>query len=178
MTEETKKEKESWWKKTSQKEKIAIGTAGFCCLGIILIVGIAGFLSPDSGENSSDYTSNSFTTTEPEPPVETESQYKASCKAISFKELNKNPDAHAGERVKLSGRVIQIMEGYGTDIRMDVNDNFGDTVYVTYDGTTTALEDSYITVYGEVYGRYTYESQAGWKITLPLIQAKYVEVGN
>ena len=179
MTEDVNKRKESWWKKTSQKEKIVIGTVGFCCLGIILIIGMAGLFSPDNGQKSidnTDNTNNTATTPEPAQPVESESQYKASCKTISFKELDKNPDAHAGERVKLSGRVIQIMEGYGTDIRMDVNDNFGDTVYVTYDGTTSALEDSYITVYGEVYGKYTYQSQAGWEITLPLIQAKYVEL--
>jgi len=179
MADDTQKqEKETWWSKQSSKEKVVIGVVSVCCLGIILIVGIGGLLSPDNGGNSSDYSNNSDTTPEPVEPVETESEYKASCKTISFKELNKNPDGHAGERVKLSGRVIQIMEGYGTDIRMDVNDNYGDTVYVTYDGTTTALEDSWITIYGEVYGSYTYESQAGWQITLPLIKAKYVEVGQ
>ena len=180
MTDDVEKsEKKNFWSKQDPKSKIAIGIAGACCVGIILIVLITGALSPDNGgANASDYSSSSNTEPTPPQPVENESEYKASCKTISFKELNKNPDGHAGERVKLSGRVIQIMEGYGTDIRMDVNDNYGDTVYVTYDNSTSALEDSWITVYGEIYGSYTYESQAGWKITLPMIQAKYVEVGR
>jgi hypothetical protein len=69
------------------------------------------------------------------------------------------------------------MENYGlTEIRMDVNNNYGDTIYVTYDETTSAVEEDTITVYGEVYGSYTYESQAGWQITLPKIEAKYINV--
>ncbi|MDI9624104.1 MAG: hypothetical protein QFX38_04395 [Methanothermobacter sp.] len=109
--------------------------------------------------------------------IESESEYKASCKSISFDELNKNPDKYAGQRIVYSVRVVQIMETDGTtEIRMDVNDVFGDTIYVVYNGTTSAVEDSIITVYGEVYGSYTYESIAGWQITLPRIDAKYIEV--
>lgn len=109
--------------------------------------------------------------------AESESQYKDSCKYISFKELEKNPDKYKYQRVKYSGKVIQIMESYGsTDIRMDVNDNFGDTIYVTYDGTTPAVEDNAITVYGEVIGSYTYISTANYKITLPEIRAKYIDM--
>jgi len=109
--------------------------------------------------------------------VESEDEYKASCKTTSFNELDKNPDKYAGQRVVYTGRVIQIMEDFGTtDIRMDVNDVFGDTIYVTFDGTTSAVEDSMITVYGEVYGSYTYESVAGYQITLPRITAKYIDV--
>ncbi|MGC9517930.1 MAG: hypothetical protein ACP5C3_09580 [Methanomicrobiales archaeon] len=171
-------EKKNWWSKQNSKSKIAIGIAGACCIGIILIVVFGGIFAPESVDTNYSHVNYSDPDPAPAEPEETESEYKASCKVISFKELNKNPDGHAGERVKVSGRVIQIMEGYGTDIRMDVNDNYGDTVYVTYDRTTSALEDSYITVYGEVYGSYTYESQAGWQITLPMIQAKYVEVGS
>lgn len=169
------------WDKQSSGAKAAIIIVGLCCIGVLLIIAMAGMFSPDKTGN--DYTSsNVSTTTEPEPtpaPEESESQYKASCKTMSFKELDKNPDGHAGERVKFTGRVVQIMESTGsTDIRMDVNDNFGDTVYVVYDGTTTAVEDSMITIYGEVVGSYTYESQAGWQITVPMIRAKYIEVGS
>ncbi len=169
-----------WWSKQSGKSKAVLGLAGFCCLGLLILVVAGGFMSPDASTTNSTSSddSSSSSTTSPQ-PVESESDYKASCKKISFKELNKNPESHAGERVKLSGRVIQIMESGGlTDIRMDVNDNFGDTVYVTYAGTTSALEDSMITIYGEVVGSYTYESQAGWEITLPEIDAKYVTVSK
>ncbi len=162
--------------KLSAGGKAVIGLVGLCCLGVILVVAIGGLFAPEA--ETSDYNSSSepvqTTSSEPE---ESESDYKASCESLSFKELNKNPEAYIGKRVKLSGTVVQIMESYGyTDIRMDVNDNFGDTVYVTYDGSTSALEDSSITIYGEVAGSYTYESQAGWMITLPQIDAMYITV--
>ena len=166
-----------WWGEQSNIVK-GLSVVGVCCLGLILILGISAMLSPDS--NTSNTTTSTPTTTTPTPtPVESESEYKASCKSISFDELNKNPNGHAGERVKLTGTVVQIMESYGsTDIRMDVNDNFGDTVYVTYDGTTSALDDDSITIWGEVYGSYTYESQANYQITLPRITAKYITVNT
>lgn len=111
--------------------------------------------------------------------ADTESQYKASCKVISYKVLEKNPDAHIGEKIKLKGKIVQIMESWGsTVIRMDVNSKFGDTVYITYNGTTPALEDDIITVYGEVYGRETYESQVGFQITLPGIRASYIDINK
>jgi hypothetical protein len=37
-------------------------------------------------------------------------------------------------------------------------------------------EDDMMTIYSEVTGSYTYESQAEWKITLPEISAKYITV--
>jgi hypothetical protein len=45
---------------------------------------------------------------------------------------------------------------------------------VLYDGTTNAVEDSTITIYGEIMGSYTYESVAGYQITVPQMNAKYI----
>ena len=36
-----------WWNKQSTKGKAVIGIVGICCLGLILIVGIGGLMSPD-----------------------------------------------------------------------------------------------------------------------------------
>lgn len=185
MSEDIPKTSESWWNRQSGGSKAVIGIVGFCCLGIIILVISAGLFAPDASTNnnsvSSDNSSDSVETDQNTTPVsaETETEYKASCKKISFKQLDKNPDAHTGERVKLSGQIVQIMENSGySEIRMDVNDNFGDTVYITYLGTTPAVEDDMITIYGEVTGSYTYESQAGWTVTLPEISAKYITVSS
>jgi hypothetical protein len=43
-------------------------------------------------------------------------------------------------------------------------------------GTTPAVENSIIVVYGTIQGSYTYESTANWNITVPSIEAKYVDV--
>ncbi len=98
-----------------------------------------------------------------------------------FANLEKNPDSFAGTRCKYTGKVVQAMESGGTtDIRMDITnmgyDIWTDTIYVTYAGTTPAVEDNIITVYGTVKGSHTYTSQANYEITLPLVEAKYIDV--
>lgn len=95
--------------------------------------------------------------------------------------LNKNPDSYKGQNYKTQGQVVQILEGDSeTDIRLNVTpDAYGywtDTIYVVSADKTPALEKSIINVYGEVRGKYTYTSQANYNITLPLIEAKYIEV--
>jgi len=109
-------------------------------------------------------------------------EYKAQCQPVEFRVLEKNPDALKGQKYYAMGQVAQIMEGsLQTDIRMNVTrDKWGywdDTIYVTYPGPVPdAFEDSIIEIWGEIQGSYTYTSTAGWKITLPLIKAKYIEV--
>lgn len=110
-----------------------------------------------------------------------EATYKAQCRPMEFRVLNKNPDAYKGQKYFAMGQVVQIMEGYGsTDIRLNVTrDQWGywdDTIYVTYSGSVPAYEDSIIKIWGEIQGSYTYTSTAGWNITLPLVKAKYIEV--
>jgi hypothetical protein len=50
-----------------------------------------------------------------------------------------------------------------------------DVVYVTYEGTTPFVEDDVVTVYGTVKGSNSYESQAGYNITLPHLVAEIIE---
>ncbi|MFF2501137.1 hypothetical protein [Peribacillus sp. NPDC058075] len=106
---------------------------------------------------------------------------KDSAKVIRYGELEKNPDAFTGEFVKFQGEILQIIEdGTQADIRLAVTKgsygyDFNDVVYVTYQGTTTFIEEDVITVYGTVQGGHTYESTAGHTITLPLIEADIVE---
>jgi hypothetical protein len=78
------------WNKQGKGVKIG-SIVGVCCLGLILIIGIGGLLSPENStatpQSSQSNVSSTPTTTST--PAETESQYKASCKSISFKELKK-----------------------------------------------------------------------------------------
>lgn len=138
---------------------------GVCCLGLILIVGVMGLILPDA---------------EPLSGTELE-KYKASAKEISFAELNKNPDKYKGEHVKFTGEVVQIMESSGkTTFRLAVTKNeygwsYSDIILVVYKAETPIVEKNIVTVYGDVYGSYTYESIIGAQITLPRINARYIE---
>ena len=106
---------------------------------------------------------------------------KANAQPIKYAQFKKNPDRHTGEYVKYEGQIIQIMEGDDlTQIRLAVTqDSFGwnsnDLIFVEYDGLTDFVEEDVVTIYGEVYGSYNYESQAGWDITLPAVLADTIE---
>lgn len=108
--------------------------------------------------------------------------YKASCPAgPPYAVLNKNPDAYKGQRCQYRGKVVQAMESGGTtDLRVDITSGsygiWSDTIYVTLAGTTPAVTDSIVAIYGTIAGSYTYTSTANYKITLPRIDAKYVDV--
>jgi len=178
MSDQESDGKMSWLNKQSTGTKAVMGIAGVCCLGIILLVVMGGLLGPDSNtttsSSSNDSSANVTQETTPAPaPAETEAQYKASCKKISYKQLEKNPDKYTGQRVKFTGTIFQIQEsGDFTSILLDVGGY--DNISVLYDGTTDAVEDSSITVYGEIMGSYTYESVAGYQITVPQMNAKYI----
>jgi hypothetical protein len=100
---------------------------------------------------------------------------------IRFALLDKNPDKHTGDRVKFEGQIVQIMEDESsTIIRLAVTkDSYGydmdDIMYITYDTTTPFVEDDIINVYGVIQGSETYESQAGYQITLPSMDAEIIE---
>ena len=106
---------------------------------------------------------------------------KANAQSIEYGQLKKNPDRYAGEYVKYTGEILQILEGNGiTNIRLSVSKssygyNSNDVIFIEYDGYTDFVDEDIITVYGEIYGSYSYESQAGYNITLPGLIAESFE---
>ncbi|PFR28437.1 hypothetical protein COK20_30855, partial [Bacillus cereus] len=84
---------------------------------------------------------------------------------------------HKDELVKYTGEIVQIIESGGsTDIRLAVTKrsygyNTNDIVYVTFDKPTEFVEKDIVTVTGNIEGSYSYTSQAGWNISVPLMKA-------
>lgn len=105
---------------------------------------------------------------------------KANAKTIDYAQLKKNPDRYAGEYVKYTGEVVQILEGDNiTNIRLSVTkESYGysinNLVFIEYPGYTDFVDGDIVTIYGEVYGSYKYKSQAGYEISLPGILADEV----
>ncbi len=105
--------------------------------------------------------------------------YIASAQTIPFKQLEKNPDRYAGERVAYRGQVFQIDEDLGeTVILLSVTDEgygfWTDEIWVNYAGTTPAVEDDMITVYGTIDGSRSYDTRMGGTNDVPEMTAKYV----
>lgn len=51
--------------------------------------------------------------------------------------------------------------------------DFNNVILAAYEGRTAIVEENVVTIYGEVVGDYTYKSQAGWDITVPLVKVAY-----
>ncbi|MEN6325838.1 MAG: hypothetical protein ABFD18_06490 [Syntrophomonas sp.] len=106
--------------------------------------------------------------------------YKSSCQSLAYKVLNKNPDGLIGTKVMLHGQILQIQEDAGsTFMLLQVTslgyDMWTDNVAISYSGAIDAYEDDIITIWGEVTGAFSYKSTAGWDLTVPGVEAKYVQ---
>lgn len=99
---------------------------------------------------------------------------------ITYKEIARNPDDYKGKKVKFTGYVKQVLEGYiYNDMRMSTSGKYDDIIYATYrtslvDGRL--LEDDHITIYGAVSGLKSYTAVLGNTITLPEISIDRIEI--
>lgn len=108
-------------------------------------------------------------------------EFKDSCNTYTFEQLARNPTKMIGTKVKLVGEVIQTMyDGNIVQLRVNITKEDGyysDTVYVRYIiDDDRILEDDIITIYGTAMGEVSYTSILGAEITLPYIEAEYIDI--
>lgn len=98
---------------------------------------------------------------------------------ITYDQLARTPDDFIGQKVKFSGKVLQVMEGDDeTQIRLAVDSNYDTVLYCGYSPSIVSsriLEDDIITVYGASLGLYSYTSALGGKITIPAVYVDKIE---
>lgn len=116
--------------------------------------------------------------------------FRALSQSFTYEEIARYPDKYRNERVKVTGRVIQVVEeanSNSTQYALRVNitnqgrDNYTDTIYVNYvarTGEARIFEDDIIVLYGYVDGTTTYTSVSGQAITLPNFDAHYIDLYN
>lgn len=96
----------------------------------------------------------------------------------SFASLERGVDAHVGERSCYRGTVEEIHDVQsGSELRLALRAYGQDVIYV-FVGDRPAddvVAHTRVTVCGIHMGAYSYVSQAGWNITLPLLGAVSVE---
>lgn len=116
-------------------------------------------------------------------PEQIKENYIKTCQSYSFKDLARNADALAGQRIVAKGEVVQVQtEGNIYILRVDITKKsyiWTDTVYVVYSkpsGADNIIEDDIITFYGEIEGNTSYTSVLGATITLPKITARYIDI--
>ncbi len=111
-----------------------------------------------------------------------------SCQIYTFEQLARNPQNFKGTNVKLTGEVVQVIEGlYSNSLRVNITKKgnystyYTDTIYVNYvpeQGEDKILEDDIITIYGTAQGDYSYTSTMGATITLPFVEGKYIIINK
>ena len=117
-----------------------------------------------------------------------EEAYKSECGSISFNDLARNPDSLKGNKYKIKGKVIQVIEptfGNTVQLRIDITHNedfdyWSDTIYAEVEIPKEAdriLEDDIITIWGECDGLYSYKTVLGAKESVPKINIKYYQIG-
>lgn len=98
-----------------------------------------------------------------------------SCETVSYQDVARNPSQYKGRNIRISGSVIQVMEGWFKTITMRVDEGSNNIWYVTYtredDNESRILENDYITIYGECDGVETYTTIFGGSVTIPSIKA-------
>lgn len=98
---------------------------------------------------------------------------------ITYNQLARTPDEYEGEKVKFSGKVLQVSEGLFSDvIRLAVNGSYDNVLWLTVPSGTTEeriLEDDYITIYGVSEGIHTYTTVMGASVSIPSVSVDKID---
>lgn len=98
---------------------------------------------------------------------------------ITYDQLARNPEDYRGEKIKFSGRVLQVIESsWRNELRLATSGNYDNVIYCTYSPdivSSRVLEGDRITVYGISSGTTSYQSALSGKITLPGMSVKNIE---
>ncbi len=98
---------------------------------------------------------------------------------ITYDQLARNPNDHIAEKVKFTGKVIQVMEQDSqVQLRMAVDDNYDNILLASYDSSimsSRVLQNDNITIKGMSTGVITYKSTMGGDITIPSVTADSIK---
>ncbi|MEA4922168.1 MAG: hypothetical protein VB031_02235 [Eubacteriaceae bacterium] len=108
--------------------------------------------------------------------------YMASCKTISYDEMNRHSEKYEYDDVTAKGYVLQTLGTDGEDwvnLRIATDDWYNDILYIIYKPKAAedkVLEGDTVQVWGEFHGMYEYKSTDGEKVQVPEIDAYHVKI--
>lgn len=108
-------------------------------------------------------------------------EYKQSCESFDldkYKDILRNPDNYNGKKIKLKGKVTQVIEGWFDSFTLYIEDKNGNTWDMNYtykDNESRKLEGDNITVYGELNGTAKSETILGKQVIYPYVDIEYME---
>ncbi|WP_142976531.1 hypothetical protein [Enterococcus faecium] len=133
--------------------------------------------SSTESSDSEDVTFDSETKEDSTPKEVNPADYNT---GITYDALARTPDEHIGNKVTLSGEIVQVIEGDdASQYRMAVDQDYDKMVLIevpTDQLSSRILENDLITIYGVSQGTVDYESTIGGTITVPAITVDKFEV--
>lgn len=114
--------------------------------------------------------------TEQKEDVMSEAEYKGKCKEVTFKELSEDKDAMKGDMLTLTGEVVQVKGDFCRFNVTKTSYGYDNTVAFTFDSKVDIKEKDIITVWGDSEGFFTYTTVINDEITVPKLNANYIEV--
>lgn len=122
-------------------------------------------------------------------PAESKDEFIASCQKIPYKDLLRNPDDYIGQRIVITAKVQQVVQGgwldnneyYRVQTDNDGYDWYMDDEYFMYDyrvdDNTKILQDDILKIYAEFSGVETItRALTGTKDEVPSIKAYYIDL--
>ena len=107
---------------------------------------------------------------------------KKNCKADTYTDLARNPEANKGKYVKFTCYILQVVSdaadaNHYSVYRAATKGRWDNVIllYIDNYGQGRLLEDDRVTIYGTFEGLYTYESVMGASITVPQVIANHYE---
>lgn len=118
--------------------------------------------------------------------TETMEQFKVQCSQLDYKQLARNPESFKDRRIVYIGKVVQTQEsGNNMALRINVTKQsmglWEDTIWVNYtraSGSNRILENDIVQLWGTIKGLRQYKAVMGNEISIPEIDAKYLELYN
>lgn len=113
--------------------------------------------------------------------------YKNSCATYNYKDVLRNPSDYSGKNAYWFGKIVQVVDKsqksstFRIDVTCEKNEYIegyfcNDTVYVTYYGAQSFIEDDMVKMWGTMNGTQSYTTVLGASITIPKFNAKYMEL--
>lgn len=106
-----------------------------------------------------------------------EEEYKSLCESLDYEDILRNPDSYDGKYCIVSGTVDQVIEGFLDTYTIYVEDSSGNRWQCSYyykDGESRLLEGDSVTFYGQCDGTTNSTTVLGEQVTLPDIDAEYL----
>lgn len=99
---------------------------------------------------------------------------------LTYDEIARNPEQTLFKKCKFTGKVVQVLEGDGTNnLRVAINGDYDKIMLVEYKPSilnSRILENDNVTMYGTSSGTTSYTSTMGAKITIPAMVADKIDI--